>query len=50
MHVLLRTKFNDFLIWQVAAKVAAEPSYVQVRSHDKIFHPIIPCDMLSAKI
>ena len=39
-----------FLIWQVAAKVAAEPSYVQVRSHDTIFHPIFPCDMLSAKI
>jgi len=39
-----------FLIWQVAAKVAAEPSCVQVRSHDTIFHPIFPCDMLSAKI
>jgi hypothetical protein len=42
----LRTKFNDFLIWQVAAKVAAEPSCV----HDTIFHPIFHCDMLSAKI
>jgi hypothetical protein len=49
MLVFLRTKFNDYLIWQVAAKVAAEPSCVQVRSHDMIFHPIFPCDMLSAK-
>jgi hypothetical protein len=39
-----------FLIWQVAAKVAAVPSCVQVQSHDTIFHPIFPCDMLSAKI
>ena len=50
MHVFLRTKFNDCLIWQVAAKVAAESLCVQVRSHDTIFHPIIPCDMLSAKV
>jgi hypothetical protein len=35
-----------FLIWQVAAKVAAEPSCVQVRSHDTIFHPIFPCDLM----
>ena len=34
MHVFLRTKFNDCLIWQVAAKVAAESLCVQVRSHD----------------
>ena len=50
MHVLLRTKFNDCLIWQVAAKVAAESLCVQVRSHDTIFHPIFPCDILSTKI
>jgi hypothetical protein len=50
MHIFLRTKVNDCLIWQVAAKVAAEPSCVQVHSHDTIFHPIFPCDMLSAKI
>jgi hypothetical protein len=31
MHIFLRTKFNDFLMWQVAAKVAAEPLCVQVR-------------------
>ena len=43
-------EFNDCLIWQVAAKVVAEPSCVQVRSRDTIFHPIFPCDMLSAKI
>ena len=41
MHVFLRTKFNDCLIWQVAAKVAAESLCVQVRSHDTIFHSII---------
>jgi hypothetical protein len=39
-----------FLIWQVATKVAAVPSCVQVQSHDTIFHSIFPCDMLSAKI
>jgi hypothetical protein len=33
-----------FLIWQVAAKVAAVPSCVQVQSHDTIFHPIFPCE------
>ena len=32
------------------AKVAAEPSCVQVPSHDTIFNPIFPYDMLSAKI
>jgi len=42
--------FNDCLIWHVAAKVAVEPSCIQVRSHDTIFHPIFPCDILSAKI
>jgi hypothetical protein len=50
MHIFLRTKFNDFLMWQVAEKVAAEPLCVQVRSHDTIFHLIFPCDRLSAKI
>ena len=50
MHVFLRTKVDDCLIWQVPAKVAAEPSCVQVHSHGTIFHPIFPCDMLSAKI
>ena len=40
MQIFLRMKYNDFLIWQVAAKVAVEPSCVQVRSHDTIFHPI----------
>ena len=40
MHVLLRTEINDFLIWQVTAKVAAEPSCVHVRSHDTIFYLI----------
>ena len=50
MHVFLKTKFNDCFIWQVAAKVATEPSCVQVRSCDTIFHPIFPCDKLSAKI
>ena len=39
-----------FVWWQVAAKVAAEPSCGQVRSHNMIFYPIFPCDMLSAKI
>jgi hypothetical protein len=34
MHVFLRTKFNDCFICQVAVKVAAEPSCVQVWSHD----------------
>ena len=43
-------EFNDCLIWQVAAKVVAEPSCVQARSHDTIFQPIFPCDILSAKI
>ena len=50
MHIFLRTKFNDFLMWQVAAKVAAEPLCVQVRSHATIFHLIFPCDRLLAKI
>jgi hypothetical protein len=33
-----------FLIWQVAANIAAEPSCVQVPSQDTIFHQIFPCD------
>ena len=36
------------LTYLLAAKVAAEPSCVQVWSHDTIFHLIFPCDMLSA--
>ena len=43
-------EFNDCLIWQVAAKVVAEPSCIQAQSHDTIFHPIFPCNILSAKI
>jgi hypothetical protein len=50
MHVFLKTKFNDCLIWQVVVKVAAELSCIQVRSHNTIFNPIYPCDMLSVKI
>ena len=37
MHIFLRTKFNNFLIWQVAAKVTAEPSCVQVRFSIRYF-------------
>jgi len=31
-------------------KSSCGTSCVQVQSHDTIFHPIFPCDMLSAKI
>ena len=37
MHIFLRMKFNNFLIWQVAAKVTAEPSCVQVRFSIRYF-------------
>ena len=48
---IICTFFKDqvqlfFLMWQVGA----EPSCVQMRSHDTIVHPIFPSDMPSAKI